>query len=296
VFEESGSPAGSGFSTLAGVAARNKTVGCAMALAWACGLTSLLAGPSAGFVSQEKSAFETRDGGIVRGPIHSHSIALVFTGHEFGESGERILDQLASHHAKAAFFLTGDFIANPKFHGVVQRILTEGHYLGPHSDKHLLYCSWDHPPKTLVTREEFTNDVDQCLRKIYGLGVPAARVRYFLPAYEHYNAEIAGWAGAMGMTLVDYTPGTRSNADYTGEGDKNFVSSRDIFDSIIKREQTDPAGLNGFILLLHLGTGPGRRDKFADRFGDLLDVLQARGYAFQRIDALLAPHANGTAP
>jgi peptidoglycan/xylan/chitin deacetylase (PgdA/CDA1 family) len=91
----------------------------------------------------------------------------------------------------------------------------------------------------------------------------------------------------MGMVLVDYTPGTRSNADYTSESEKNFVSSDKIFRSIVEKEREDKHGLNGFILLTHLGSGPERKDKFADRFGELLDYLSDKGYRFVRIDELL---------
>jgi hypothetical protein len=92
----------------------------------------------------------------------------------------------------------------------------------------------------------------------------------------------------MGLKVVNYTPGTRSNADYTSEADTNFVSSRTIFDSIVEREKSDPHGLNGFILLLHIGAGPGRADKFHARFGDLLDYLGNRNYELLRVDELLA--------
>ena len=112
---------------------------------------------------------------------------------------------------------------------------------------------------------------------------------YFLPAFEHYNRQIVDWAKAQRLPIINFTPGTRSNADYTGEADTNFVSSQVIFDSILKREHEDPHGLNGFILLLHLGSGPGRQDKFHTRFGELLDVLTAKGYQFVRVDELLEP-------
>lgn len=97
------------------------------------------------------------------------------------------------------------------------------------------------------------------------------------------------------MTLINFTPGTRSNADYTGEADRNFVPSSVIYDSILARERQDPNGLNGFILLLHLGAGPGRQDKFHTRFGGLLDVLAAKGYEFVRVDELLdSDHTGGS--
>jgi len=89
------------------------------------------------------------------------------------------------------------------------------------------------------------------------------------------------------QTLINFTPGTRSNADYTGEADTNFVSSQAIFESIVNKERADPHGLNGFILLLHIGSGPDRADKFHTRFGKLLDFLSNKGCQFVRVDELL---------
>jgi peptidoglycan/xylan/chitin deacetylase (PgdA/CDA1 family) len=230
---------------------------------------------------------QMREGGIIRGPTASRRLAIVFTGHNYAEGGEVILKELARHKAKASFFFTGDFLTNADFEPLVRRIVREGHYLGPHSDKHLLYCPWEGPKTTLITHAEFQADLESNLRKIERLGVKRARIRYFLPPYEHYNQQIVDWARAMSLALVNLTPGTRSSADYTGEADRNFVSSQAIYDSIIRKEQQDPNGLNGFILLLHIGSGPGRADKFHARFGELLDNLAGKGYQFVRVDELL---------
>lgn len=233
------------------------------------------------------SGCEIRQGGIIRGPVDRKRIALVFTGHEFAEGAETILDELAKHHARGSFFLTGAFLTNARFHPLVERMKAEGHYLGPHSDAHLLFCDWSPARKTLVTRAQFAADLRANAAKLPEPSGRAGRPRFFLPAFENYNAELAGWSAAGGFVLVNFTPGTRSNADYTGEADANFVPSQTIYDSILKREQDDPHGLNGFILLLHAGSGPGRSDKFAAKFGALLDELSARGYEFVRIDELL---------
>ena len=227
------------------------------------------------------------EGGIIRGPTASRRLAIVFTGHSYAEGGEVILNELARHNARASFFFTGDFLTNASFKPLVQRIVREGHYLGPHSDRHLLYCPWEGPKTTLVSQAEFQADLESNLRKIERCGVKRARICYFLPPYEHYNQQIVDWTRAVGLTLVNFTPGTRSNADYTGEAEKNFVSSKAIFDSIVRKERQDPHGLNGFILLLHIGSGPARADKFHARFGDLLDYLAGKGYQFVRVDELL---------
>jgi peptidoglycan/xylan/chitin deacetylase (PgdA/CDA1 family) len=228
------------------------------------------------------------DGAVIRGAASKKDIALVFTGHEFAEGGIVILDGLKDHRAKASFFLTGDFLANSNHLALVGRVVKEGHYLGPHSDRHLLYCSWQGPKTTLVTHQQFTDDLQRNLSKIESFGVARSNITSFLPPFEHCNAEIVKWSAAMGLTVVNYTPGTRSNADYTGEADNNFVSSKIIFESIVAKEKSGPNGLNGFILLLHIGAGPGRTDKFQARFGELLNYLTGCGYRFVRVDELLA--------
>ncbi len=223
----------------------------------------------------------------MRGARDRKRLALVFTGHEFAEGAEAILNELARHKAKATFFLTGDFLRNPEFAGVLERLKTDQHQVGPHSDKHLLYCSWDKENKTLVTRQEFQTDYGNNTRALQQAGFGS--LPYLLPPYEHFNQQIADWAERAGVLLVNFTAGTRSPADYTAENDSNFVSSHEIYESIIRKEREDPDGLNGFLLLLHLGAGRKRADKFHARFGELLDLLAAKGYQFATVDELLRP-------
>ena len=233
--------------------------------------------------------FQLSEGGIIRGSTSRKHIALAFTGHSFAEGGKTILNELARHQGRASFFFTGDFLANTNFTPLIRRITKEGHFIGPHSDKHLLYCPWDGPKTNLVTRDEFRSDLTANLEKLERFGVRRAGVRYFLPPFEYYNRAIVDWSAELGLTLINFTPGTRANADYMGDADKNFISSQAIFDSILKHEREDAHGLNGFILLLHLGSGPERTDKFAAHFGELLDALAANGYEFVRVDELLSP-------
>src|SRR5258707_802370 len=132
---------------------------------------------------------ELRDGAIVRGPKTEHKIALVFTGHQFAEGGTAILDDLASHKARASFFLTGDFLRKTNFEPIIKRIIEEGHYLGPHSDKHLLYCAWDKSKKTLLTRKEIERDLCKNREVIGDLSQHRIKT-YFIPPYENCNPEI----------------------------------------------------------------------------------------------------------
>ncbi len=225
--------------------------------------------------------------GIVRGSTARRQLALVFTGHEFAEGATTILDALARRRAKASFFLTGVFLRDAGKRLVVERMVRDGHYVGPHSDAHLLYAPWSGPKATLVSRQAFREDLERNLDALRPFGVPRAEARVFLPSYEWYTQDIARWTREAGLTLVCHTPGTRSNADYTEEGTPQFVPTDTIFESILRRERDDPHGLNGFLLLLHVGAGPRRADKFHRRFDELLDALATRGYAFVRVDELL---------
>ncbi len=226
--------------------------------------------------------------GIVRGPTDRRQIALVFTGHEFADGASTILDVLLRRRAKASFFLTGDFLRTPAFAPLVQRMVRDGHDLGPHSDRHLLLCPWDGPKVSLVTRAAFDEDLRRNVAELTRHGVPAARITHWIPSYEWYAREHVEWSRALGLTLINFTPGTRSNADYTEEADPRFVSSQAIVDSILTKERTDPHGLNGFVLLLHVGAGPARRDKMHDRLDELLGALMSRGYTFVTARELLS--------
>ena len=231
--------------------------------------------------------FTCEQGAVIRGDTSSKRLALVFTGGSFADGGEPIRAVLRKKGIRASFFFTGDFYRAPEFRGLIQGLITDGHYLGPHSDRHLLYCDWNDRSRTLVTRDEFRADLLANYREMERFGIAREQARYFIPPYEWSNAAIAGWAREMGLVLFNFTPGTSSNADYTTPSMKEYVPSQVIYDRILTHERQDPHGLDGFILLIHIGTDPARTDKFYFRLEDLLTELDRRGYAFVRIDELL---------
>ncbi len=216
------------------------------------------------------------------------SLSLVFTGGDFADGGPHIRETLKSRGIKAGFFFTGDFYRRPDNAGLIRGLAEDGHYLGPHSDKHLLYCAWEDRNKLLVTREQFLADLRANEEAMTPFGPPAGRARCFIPPYEWANAAIARWTREAGAVLFNFTPGTGSNADYTTPDMPAYASSAKIFDGIVSREARDPRGLDGFFLLLHVGTHPDRTDKFYFRLGELLDILTSRGYSFIRIDEAVA--------
>jgi peptidoglycan/xylan/chitin deacetylase (PgdA/CDA1 family) len=150
-----------------------------------------------------------------------------------------------------------------------------------------LYADWEKRDSLLVTKRQFMKDLKNNYQRMRSFNISKNDALYFLPPFEWYNQSITNWTNEAGHTLVNFTSGTLSTADYTYPEMPRFRSSEEIFQSIIHYEQKDPYGLNGFILLMHIGTDPRRKDKFYYQLEPLLEWLKAKGYSFERIDTLL---------
>lgn len=231
--------------------------------------------------------FSSFKGAIVRGDSTKKEIALVFTGDEFGDGGAFISKALKKENVNASFFLTGNFYRNPEFKKTIQELKKNNNYLSTHSDRHLLYCDWTNRDSLLVSKEEFATDLYNAFTEMKKFGINEAGSPYFLPPYEWYNDSISSWTKELGHQLINFTPGTMSNADYTTPEMKNYRASKDIYNSILSYEQNNPSGLNGFILLVHIGTDPKRTDKFYFKLPGLLKYLKSKGYRFTRVDEML---------
>jgi endoglucanase len=228
---------------------------------------------------------EVLSGGITRTDRTVKKIHLVFTGHEFADGGDVIQEVLRKHSIKASFFFTGDFYRNSQFAPLITSLRKDGNYLGAHSDKHLLYCSWEKRDSILVTKDEFCRDVLNNYKEMYKFGIKQADAKFFMPPFEWYNDSISAWTKELGLVLVNFTPGTYSNADWTHPDlGKQYLGTDTIFARILRFEQTQAGGLNGFLLLTHIGTDPRRKDKFYLRLDELVSTLKSKGYRFALLD------------
>jgi len=237
------------------------------------------------FAQKEKSFAFVHDA-VVRGDLTKKELALVFTADETGEGLPTILKTLKEEKVKASFFFTGRFYRNASFQPSVQQAKKERHYLGPHSDGHLLYCDWNKRDSLLVTKDSFANDLEKNLRTMKSLHLP--RPRFFIPPFEWWNDSIAAWSKEKKLLLFNFTPGIRTATDYTWpELNTAYKSSEWIMNWLKEFAATNPTALNGAIILLHAGTDERRKDKFYNRLREMIRFLKMKGYAFKRIDQLL---------
>lgn len=235
---------------------------------------------------KEFTSYQKEQGAITRGDTKEKCLAIVFTGDEYADGGQKIIAALDKEKVKASFFLTGNFYRNTAFASFIKTAKAKGHYLGAHSDQHLLYADWKKRDSLLVTKKQFEDDLNANYKAMEKFGIARKSAKFFLPPFEWYNQAIANWTEDLGLQLINFTPGTRSNADYTyPELGKAYRGSEEIYQSIIDYEKKQ--GLNGFILLLHVGTDPRRKDKFYDRLPSLLKYLKQNGYKSVPVHQLL---------
>lgn len=224
--------------------------------------------------------FVISHGGIIKTDTTKKEVHLIFSAHEFDDGAKVIMKTLRNENIKASFFFTGDFIRSHQ--ELIKKLKADGHYIGPHSDKHLLYADWDKRDSTLISKEEFLNDLKNNYVALNNVGISKNESSIFLPPYEWYNDSISVWANEIGVKIINFTPGIISNADYTIPSmGKQYKSSEVIFNSIINFESKN--GLNGANILIHFGTSPERTDKFYNKLDELIKELKLRGYKFDLI-------------
>lgn len=232
-------------------------------------------GMKQGGIESDKNCYV--DGGIIRTDPSKKQLSLVFTAADKADGADAIIKTLKEHNIKGAFFFTGEFYQ--LYPNVVKRLRAEGYLVGSHSYGHLLYMPWGARDSMLVTRKQFEDDMMQSYATLRKAGIEYKDAPVFIPPYEYYNGRIAAWAKDLGIQLINYTPGTTSNADYTTPDMKNYRSSKTIYNKIMEVEKAK--GLNGYILLIHFGTDAKRTDKFYNSYLDrMIKTLERKGYTF----------------
>jgi peptidoglycan/xylan/chitin deacetylase (PgdA/CDA1 family) len=224
-----------------------------------------------------------RYGAIVRVNPDQKVIYLCFTADENFNGAETILKTLKKQKVKANFFLTGNCMRHVPNQDVIRRIVADGHYVGGHSDGHVLYCDWGPQRPTLMSADSIITDLKANYAELAKFGVERAAARWFLPPYEHYNDFSVGVLEGMGLHVVNYTPGIGTPADYTTPDMANYKQAQPLIDGLWKFEKEQ--GLDGALLLIHPGIHPDRpeSERLYNRLDEVIRYLKKKGYRFDRL-------------
>ena len=246
--------------------------------------TASLTFPFSYYESQQTRNKTLVNGGVIRGDSTQKQVCLVFTAAEWADGAETIIRTLKENRIKGGFFFTGEFYE--KYGDIVKRLLSEGHYVGSHSYGHLLYSSWENPDSMLVSQAEFEADIQKSYQLMADFGIEQKDAPYFIPPYEYYNDRVSAWARQLGLSIINFTPGTGTNADYTIPSmGKSYRSSKELYNRLMSFEKKK--GLNGHFLMIHFGTHPERTDKFYKLLPQIIRTLKHRGYRFVSVPDMM---------
>jgi len=221
-------------------------------------------------------------------------VALTFDGGSFDNAAAEILDTLASRNVRGTMFITGEFIR--KFPETVRRIVAGGHETGNHlfSHPHLTSYAENRLQMTLpaVTPEALRRELaaaNDAFSQLTGKNMPAL----WRAPYGEYNRQICRWARDAGWLHVGWGQGRswRYNLDSNdwigSEDEAGFHTPGEVMDKIIALAEEVPQGINGGIILMHLGTIRSSDQQVHRILGRLIDELSTRGYRFVTISEMI---------
>lgn len=223
-------------------------------------------------------------GAIIKGDPTKKRICLVFTADDKADGANTIISTLKKEKVKGGFFFTGKFYE--MYPDIVRQLVADGHYVGSHSYGHLLYAPWEKRDSMLVNKQQFVDDMLKSYNTMATFGISKEKAPYFIPPYEYYNSTVNGWAHEMGLQIINFTPGTGTNADYTTpDMGERYKSSAQLYKRLLDFEHQHT--LNGHFLMIHFGTHPSRTDKFYTMLPKIIKTLQRRGYTFVSVEEML---------
>lgn len=231
-------------------------------------------------VSVEKDKW----GAAVRINPNEKNIYLVFTADSMFQGGAKVLSTLKKEKIKGSFFLTGNFLRMPEHEAITKDIIKAGHYIGGHSDKHLLYAEWTNRDSLIVSNNQLQKDIIDNAKELEKFGIYKENSLWFIPPYEYYNNESVNLTENLGYKVLNYTPGTATPADYTIPSMSSYQSSQQLIDKLYNFENA--RGLNGAIILIHPGVQDSRTDKLYNRLGEIIVTLKKKGYKFKSLNEL----------
>lgn len=224
-------------------------------------------------------------GAVVRGDLAHKELALVFAGDTIADDVSKIGKVLKHYEIQGSFFLTGNFYKDPRKKPIVETLINDGHYLGPHSDSNQQYIQDNDPDTVTITFDHFKRDLHDNFKHMASFGIKKEETPFFLAPSELYNNTIVTWASELKLHLINSSPGTLEHL--MSRSVSSYKSSEEIYRSIIEHEGKDRYGLNGSILVFDIASPTEDHSQFHEHLSRLILELDRRGYRFVDITELL---------
>lgn len=193
---------------------------------------------------------------IYVGPRERKVLAITFDmGYEKEGATPRILEVLAKHNVKGAFFLAGHWVkTQPE---LLKRLITEGHIVGNHT--------WNHPSLPDISPDKLTEEIMSWHRHVHQLTGYTAKYlrppkgefsRNSLEATKNLGYQSVFWS----IAVVDWLP---------------MSNPRQVYEGVVKHLHP------GAIILLH-----GNSMDVVNQLDDIIAGIKERGYSIVSLDEL----------
>lgn len=223
---------------------------------------------------------------VSRGDTGRREVAFTFDGGSNSKAATDILDFLKAQQIRTTMFLTGEFIeTHPE---LVRRIVADGHEVGNHLYRHAHLID----PVTQVhyTHDQLLNEMQQVEKVFFETTEKTMSKLWRAPYGEVAPAQIEA-ARQKGYIHVGWTRSQGRNLDtqdwVSDPGHKLFKSPDQIAAKIMSFEKEDRFGLNGAIVLMHLGSERTEKAMAHLALPNLFKNLQQKGYRIVPVSSIL---------
>jgi peptidoglycan/xylan/chitin deacetylase (PgdA/CDA1 family) len=199
-------------------------------------------------------------------PTTRHVVALTFDAGANADAVPSILGTLRRGHVRATFFLTGTFARD--YPAAARAIAAAGERIGDHTITH--------PYLTQRSEAAVRHEILGAARQITAVtGVnPAPLFRF---PFGDADARTIAIANQLGYVPVRWTVDTLG-----WEGTASHINAAVVVSRVLAALRP------GEIVLMHVGSNPKDRTTFdADALPQVITGLEARGYSFVTLDALV---------
>ena len=221
---------------------------------------------------------------FIRGKTQYAQVALTFDGDFLDNQADSILAILARHHKPATFFLTGRFIL--KYPKLVRKLIQAKLVVGNHTRHHPHLTTYaengKHFTRSEITREKLQTELIET-EKIFERVTGQKMERIWRAPFGEHNHEIRQWAAKIGYRQFGWTSDYNNHqsldtVDWVADPDaENYYSAAQILERLVRFADTTPHGMNGGIILMHLGSKRKQNQSY-QMLGALIDSLDHRGY------------------
>lgn len=227
---------------------------------------------------------------IEQGNQNNRRIALTFDAGSDSAHTNEILDILASHNLFCTMFLTGNFIKRYPY--LVKRMVDKGHEIANHTFNHPHLTTYrsnqQHDLLPGINRQfihEQLTKTDSIFYQVTGQHLKP----YWRAPFGEYNTEILTWAAEAGFLHIRWTGAFDTHDWVIDEESDLYHTPEQLYKQIMQAEEDRPNGLNGVIVLMHLGSKRNENHVY-EVLPRLIQTIKEKGYVPGCISDLLKEH------